>query len=214
MSPATAHRAERTGTPSGLIRLVADGLTGNDFKVGPPERDDEHCLSIDIPAGHCALTVEDWGSVVLDWDPAAGSAVDPLELADLASALLTGRPGPGRWEGNSSDRPNLTLKGRVGRELQARGLHVELEVYPDDEIFEAGTVIVASAPSTCLDAEVRLDDYGRLGWERDYGTEEAAIRPEPDSAAWLADPVKVAGDIVAAVTLALSHGLPSQADQQ
>jgi hypothetical protein len=214
MSQATAHSAERTGTPGGLMRLVAEGLTGNDFKVGPPERDDERCLSIDIPAAHCALTVEDWGSVVLDWDPAAGSAVDPLELADLASALLTGRPGPGRWEGDSGDRTNLTLKGRVGRELQARGLHVELEVYPDDEAFEAGTEIVASAPSACLDAEVRVDDHGRLGWERDYGTEEAAICPELDNATWLADPGKVASDIVAAVTLALSHGLPSHAGQQ
>ncbi|HEY2577311.1 MAG TPA: hypothetical protein VGI74_13480 [Streptosporangiaceae bacterium] len=214
MRQASVHIAEKTDTPGELMRLVAGGLAGNGYEASLPECDDGRCLSIASPAAQCALTVDDWGSVVLEWNPVAGSAVDPLEVADLASALLTGRAGLGQWESDGDSRPDLTLKGRVGRELRARGLQAELEVYPDEMAFEAHIEIVASDPGTDPDAEVRVADDGWLSWERDYGAEEAAICWEPGRATWIADPGKVAGDIVAAVTLALSHGLPSQADQQ
>jgi hypothetical protein len=196
------------------MHLVADGLAGNGFEVGLPECGDGGCLSIASPAARCALTVDDWGSVVLDWNPVAGSAVDPLELAEVASALLTGRAALSRWQGDCGGRADLTLKGRVGRELQARGLQVELEVYPDELAFDAHTEIVATAPGTGPDAEVRVSDDGRLSWECDYATAEAAVCREPDHTTWIADPGKVADDIVAAVTVALSQGLPGPAGRR
>jgi hypothetical protein len=169
---------------------------------------------IACPVARCALTVEDWGSVTWEWSPAAGNAVDPLGLADVACALLTGCAGLSRWQSDGGGRADLTVKGRVGRELQARGLQVALEVYPDELSFEAHAAIVASAPGTGQAAEVRVTDDGWLSWERDCAAEEAAICWQPDHTAWIADPGKVAGDIVAAVTLALSQSLPSQAGRQ
>jgi hypothetical protein len=206
-----AQATETAGEHGVLMHLVADGLAGKGYEVGLPEFDDERRLSVASPVARCALTVEDSGAVVCDWKPAAGSAIDPLALADLTSALLTGqagRAGQARWESDDADRADLTLKGRVGRELQARGLRVGLEVYPDELAFEAHTAIVASAPDDDEDAEVRVTDDGRLSWERDYAQAPAAGW-EPECTTWITDPAKVADEIVTAVTLALSQPLPS-----
>src|SRR5579863_2282700 len=193
MSQASAHGADNPGV---LMHLVAGGLAGNGFELGLPESGDGRLLSIATPAAQCALAVEDSGSVAFDWNPVAGSAVDPLALADVSSALLTGQAGQSRWESDCGERSDLTLKGRVGRELQARGLRVGLEVYPDELSFEAHTAIVATAPGTSLDAEVRVSDDGQLNWQRDYGAQAAAISWE-ECTTWIADPGKVAADIVA-----------------
>src|ERR1700735_126625 len=112
--------AKTTGPPGALMRLVADGLGGNGVMVSRPGSRDGSRLSIACPAARCALTVEDWGSVIWEWSPAAGHAVDPLRLAGLACALLTGRVGLSRWESDGAGRADLTAKGRVGRELRER----------------------------------------------------------------------------------------------
>jgi hypothetical protein len=215
MSDQDAPQTARPGRarPGELMHLVAGGLAGNGYEAGLPDSDDGRRLSITGPAARCALAVEDCGSVALDWNPVAGKAVDPLELAGVACALLTGRAGLPGWHGDGGSRADLTLKGRVGRELQARGLRVGLEVYPDELSFEAVTAIVVTVPGTGLDGEVRVSDDGRLSWERDYGA-EAAVSSWDECAAWIADPGKVAADIVAAITLALSLGLPSPAGRQ
>jgi hypothetical protein len=205
--------APKAAPPGVLMHLVAEGLTGNGYEVSRPGGEDGRCLSVTSPAARCALTVDDWGCVTCEWTLAAGSVVDPLELADLAYALLTGRLGLGRWDSDGGGRADLTLKGRVGRELQARGVRAELEVYPDELAFEASAAIVATAPGTGLEAEVRVTDDGWLFWERDYAEEEAAASEEYYLTG-ITDPGKVAADIVAAVTLALSLGLPSQASQR
>jgi hypothetical protein len=95
---------EMTDTPGALMHLVADGLAGNGFTVSRPESRDGRRLSITCPAARCVLTVEDWGSVTWEWSPAAGNAIDPLGLADLACALLTGRMGLSRWESDGGGR--------------------------------------------------------------------------------------------------------------
>jgi hypothetical protein len=212
MSQASTHVADTADTPGALMHLVAAGLTGNGFRVGLPQPGAGRRLSIACPAARCILTVEDWGAVVAEWSPAASSVIDPLELADLASALLTGRAGLARWQDDCRDRTDLSLKAKVGRELRARGLLAGLEVWPDELSFEAHTAVVATAPGT--DAEVRVTDDGWLSWERDYAAEEAACRWQPECATWIADPGKVAADVIAAVTLALSQNLPGQAGQR
>jgi hypothetical protein len=193
------------GQPGELMHLVADGLVGNGFPVGLPEFDDGRRLSITSPVARCALSVEDCGAVVCDWNPVAGSSVDPLDLAHVASALLTGREGQTGWVGDGR-RSDLTLKGKVGQELRARGLRVDLEVYPDDMSLEAHTAIVASAPEGSGDGQVRVSDDGRMSWERDYGAALADMDPDPDCTAGILSLGEVAAGIVAALTLALSQG--------
>jgi hypothetical protein len=196
--------------PGELMHRVADGLARNGFSIGFPECHDSRRLVITCPAAHCTLTVEGFGLVAWEWHPAAAGSTDPQQLADVASTLLTGQGGPGPRRGDGCEQPGLTLKGKVGRELAARGLTVELEVYPDEVAFDAQTAIAITAPGG-KDAEVRVTDYGCLSWEYDSWAEAAALTWEPCSASQIADPQTLAEEIVAAVTQALAVASPGLA---
>jgi hypothetical protein len=145
------RRTERTGEmimacasvadrvqPGELMRLVAGGLASSGLEVRLPGPGHDRHLAIACPGpAQCALAVSDCGLVELDcWPPLSGQA-DPKQVADLATALLTGRAGDYPRQGTGYGRPDATLKGIVGLELAARGLDVELEVYEDKESFEA-----------------------------------------------------------------------------
>jgi hypothetical protein len=203
-SDSTVERAR----PGALMRLVADGLAGNGLDVRLPEGQDERRLAIAGQGGRCVLAVEDTGYVEWECRPAKGGEADPQEVADLAAVLLTGRPGGRPLQTGSQERPGLTLKGAVGRELQARGLAVTLEVYPDELGFEAITEIVATTPGAAVKEEVFISDDGGVAWHRDYWPEAVAIGWEPEYHWWIVDPAKLAGDIVAKVVQAIAQGLP------
>jgi hypothetical protein len=155
---------ESTAEPGRLRSLVRDGLAGRGLDVGQGE---DRLLVIAWPGARCELSVGDCGQAEWEYSPWPPATASPGLLADLATTLLTGRPGP---------FPRLaaegtTLKGTVGHELRARGLKVELAVYAAAAL-DAFAEIVATSPGAEGSAQVHVADDGDLTWIRDY---EAAI---------------------------------------
>jgi hypothetical protein len=189
-----------------LMGLVAEGLVSNDFSIGLPDCPEGRRLSIACPPARCTLMVADCGWVEWAWHPAS-STIDHRHLADLISTLLTGQvlgPGAGRrWRWR-----RRTLKARVSQELQARGLRVKLDLYPDED-FDVHAAIVVTAPG--IRGEVYLAEDGRyLSWSRDYWAELASATPEPGHAAGGSGLGELAGQIVASVTQAMTMALPGR----
>jgi hypothetical protein len=191
--------------PGELMRLVAGGLASNGFEIRPPESKDGCRLSVRFQGARCALSVSDWGDVEWECSPWASNAADPKRIADLATALLTGRAGEFPRRGEGYERPGITLKGIVGLELKARGLDVGLEVCKDEDCFDAQAGIVATNPGDEDDARVYVTDDGGVTWARDYWAEAATIIWEPEYCGWIADPGKVAASVVETITRAVSR---------
>ncbi|HEY2577670.1 MAG TPA: hypothetical protein VGI74_15290 [Streptosporangiaceae bacterium] len=196
--------------PGELMRLIAEGMTGKGLALRSPEPEHGGHLIIEDQGAWCTLLVDDTGNVELACSPAKGGKADPQEVADLAAVLLTGRAGGHPRQDEEPERSGLTLRGAVGRELRARGLKVALEVYPDELAFEAFTEISVTDPGASAESEVFISEDGGLTWERDYWPEAAVIGWEPAYHWWIADPVNLAGDIVARVVQAISQGLPGR----
>lgn len=194
--------ADRT-TPGDLLRLVMDAMTGSGFDVSSPEHAEGCRMAIAWPGAHCTLAIDDWGRAEWAYRPYSGA--DPKLAADLATTLLTDRPGPYPQLGRKYGEDGITFKGVVGLELQARGLDVRLEVYEDDEFFDACAAIVATHPGTDQDAEVRVTDDGCVTWAREYWAEAATIEFDPEFCGWITDPAAVAGSVVESVMRAMSY---------
>ena len=188
-APCTARRAR----PGELLSLVMDGLSGSGLDV----RRDEDCrLAIAWPGARCMLAVSDCGRA--EWEYCPGSPADPSLAADLATTLLTGRPGPFPRQAGSRERS--TFKGSVGRELTARGLKVGLAVYTDEAAFDAFAEIVATVPSGDEDAQVYVADDGGMTWIREY---QAGAAPLGPGSCQGSGPGSVAAAVVQAVTQAM-----------
>jgi hypothetical protein len=196
--------------PGGLLRLVADGLAGAGLDVRVPGDEDGCRLDIVLPGARCTLAVGDCGSAEWEYCPWSPGDADPDLTADLATALLTGRTGPQPRLGSGRQRENVTFKGIVGLELQARGLEVEMAVYCDETAFDTFAEIIATVPGPGDDGQVCVTDDGGLTWTRDYWA-ETAIASGPESCRQAADPASVAGSVVEAVTRAASLLCPAEA---
>jgi hypothetical protein len=201
--------ADDRAQPGDLMRLVADGLTASGLEVRLPEGEHRRRLTIGCPGARCALPVSDYGLVEWECRPQPGSDADPGQVADLATALLTGRTGDHPRRGDGYGKPGITLKGIVGLELEARGLDVELEVYEDKERFDARALIVVTNPAAGDAATVQVADDGCVTWSCYYGDEAAAMTAEPDSCGPVPGPAEVAAAVVVTVTTAMSQALPA-----
>jgi len=205
---ATLDDVSRT-KPGELMRLVAEGLTGNGFDVRPPEYEGGCRLSIGCQGARCTVAVTDWGDVEWEWCPWASSEADPKRIADTATALLTGQPQDYPHRGNGYGRDSLTFKGIVGLELRGRGFGVDLEVYEDTDCFDARAEIVVTHPDSGEDATVHVTDDGSVTWTRDYWAEAATIIWEPEFCGWITDPAKLASTVVTTITRAMSQLTPA-----
>ena len=148
------------------------------------------------PGARCALAVSDCGRA--EWEYCPGSPADPGLAADVATALLTGRPGPFPRLAGSPE--SATFKASVGRELTARGLKVGLAVYTDEAAFDAFAEIVATAPGGGEDAQVHVADDGGMTWIYEY---QAGAPPLVPGLCRDVDPGSMAAAVVQAVTQAM-----------
>lgn len=192
------------GQPGELIRLVADGLTVSGLDVRLTDPEGAARLDIICEAGQCRLSVNDWASAEWDYTPRSKDEADPALTAGLATALLTGSAGHYPHPAGGYRREGITFKGIVGRELRARGLDVGLEVYADEDYFDAHAEIIITNPGSRDDAQVRVTDEGCLTWTRDYWGQTATIVFEPDFCGWITNPADVAASVVATITQAMA----------
>ncbi len=152
--------------PGAAMRAVAGKLAAQGFDVRGPEWEDGRRLRItNLPGTTCEVTVEDSGFVTSEYLRAASKGADPDRLTALVMHLLTeGRaypPGQGTGTRNARTR----LQSVAGRELEANGLTVDLEVYPDHVSFEVGADIVVTSPAHPERGRVRIGDEPGLAWE-------------------------------------------------
>jgi hypothetical protein len=198
--------------PGELLRLVTDGLASSGLDVRPPGHKDSRCLAIAVPGAQCTLEVTDYGSVKWEYSPWPPDEADPDLTADLATILLTGRPGPFPRLGGGHRHQNITFKGIVGLELKARGLDVELAVYADEDHFDAFAEIIATAPGSGDDeAQACITDDGCLTWIREHWP-GADIVSGPDLCGWIANPATVAATVAQTVTRAMACLPPAARD--
>jgi hypothetical protein len=202
-----ASTAERT-RPGTLLRLVIDGLAGSGLAVTAPEHDDSSEVAIACAGAECELSVDDWGRVAWEYCPRPAGSADPQLIADLATALLAGQPGPFPRLAPACGQQGISFKAIVGLELRARGLEVALEVYEDEDYLDAHVEISVTAPGAADTAKVCVTDDGGLTWTRDYWAEVAITWGPGDLDGWIADPGAVARSVVMAVTRAMSRLRP------
>ena len=134
---------------------------------------------------------------------------DPKQVADMAATLLTGQVRDYPRLGDGYGHETVTFKGIVGLELKARGFDVGLEVYEDEDYFDARAEIVVTSPDSGGEATVHVTDDGSLTWTRDYWAEAATVIWEPHFCGRISDLEKVAGAVVATITAAMSHLAPA-----
>lgn len=197
--------------PGELMRMVAAGLAGCGFDVRLPEHEEERRLLVSSQDAECALTVGDWGETELEYSPRSAEDVDPARLADMASVLLTGRPGGAGHSGVGQRHGGLTLKGIVGLELRTRGMSVALDVCEDEANLDVYAEIVAVRPGSPDAGRVRVADSGSLTWQRDHWPADGTTCEEWDCPGEVPDPQVVALDIATTVADAMRRGIPAEA---
>jgi len=202
VSTPRASTAERT-RPGTLLRLVIDGLAGSGLAVTLPERDDSCDVAIACQDAECQLSVDDWGRVTWEYGPRPAGSADPGLTADLATALLTGQPGPYPRLAPAFGQRGITFKAAAGLELRARGLDVALAAYLDDDYLDAQVEVSVTAPGAADTARVCVTDDGALTWTRDYWAEVVIASGPGDAGRWIADPAAVARSVVAALATAM-----------
>ncbi len=173
----TTSRAHNRGEPGAAMRAVAAKLAAHGFHVCGPDWEEGRRLRItNLPGTTCEVTVEDSGFVTWEYWRGASKGTDPDRLASLAMHLLiAGRAYPPR-QGAATRNVNAGHQGIIGRELEANGLTVDLEVYADHVCFEVAAEIVVTNPAHPGRGRVRIGDEPGLTWECGY--QEGPSAPE------------------------------------
>jgi hypothetical protein len=159
------------------MRQVAEKLAAHGFEVCFPEGPESRCLTItNLPGATCDLTVEDSGAITWDYWRSVRTGADPGRVAALALRLLTD---------GSADLPPASsavvpagcgLPGIVGRELEAAGMDVHLDVFADKICFEVTAEVVVVNPARPERGRIRVGDEAGLVWEIGRG---GADRTDP-----------------------------------
>jgi hypothetical protein len=172
--------AAHDGEPGAAMRAVADKLAAHGFDVRGPGWAEGRCLRVtNLPGTTCDVTVEDDGFAVWEYWRGASKGADPDRLTGLVMRLLTGDSAGRPRAGAASRNFTAGLQGIVGRELRAKGLDVDLDVYADHASFEVVAEIVVTNPAHPERGQVRVGGEAGLMWESGYcgepGTDAAAI---------------------------------------
>ncbi len=182
------------GAPGAAMRVMAGKLAAQGFDVSGPEWEEGRRLRItNLPGTTCEVTVEDSGFITWEYLRRASKGADVGRLTGLALHLLIpGRPYPPR-PGGSARNDRTGLYGIVGRELEANGLTVDLEVYADHVSFEVAAEIVVADPAHPECGRVRISDEPGLAWE--CGLQEHPV-----------DPAAIADAILTVLTADIADG--------
>jgi hypothetical protein len=187
----TTSRAHDRGGPGAAMRAVADRLAAHGFDVRGPDWEEGRRLTItNLPGITCEVTVEDNGFVTWEYWRGASKGTDPDRLAGLAMHLLTAdRAGLAR-QGTGTRDVRAGLQGIIGRELEANGLAVDLEVYADHVSFEVAAEIVVTNPAHPERGRVRIGDEPGLTWECGYQEDPSDTEAIADTITTLAHDIE------------------------
>jgi hypothetical protein len=196
------------------MRLVGRELTGRGFDVRYPEREEARHLTLTSGTGtRSALSVMDSGVTQWECPGPEDREPDSRQITDMVTGLLTGHSPDHEDPGQAYSGEDLTLKGIVGIELRARGLHVELDVYADNEFLDVDAQIVVTSPPAGTDAQIRVSDDGAVRWNRRYTSPEyASITWEPDYLVTLRHE-KIALDVAQKIAQATLMPAPGHRDR-
>jgi hypothetical protein len=165
MNQFSSNVAERECVPGELMRMVADGLTAHGFEVRIPVRGDERRLTItSLKDTRCAIIVEDWGEVELEYRPPPGHDTDPALITRLVKNLLASSSEECQRTAGVPHVPGLSLIGIVGREARAAGLEAELDVCQDRDYFEVSAEIIVTNPRCHRRGQIRVSGDGGIRW--------------------------------------------------
>jgi hypothetical protein len=154
------------------------------------------------------LDVDDDTSVHLSIRPWARHTSNPLWIAGIAAALLTGVSEPLEPHPAAPSARVLGIKGAAGMHLRHHGFPVELNVCADNRTLELTADVSATTADYDTDEAadpgiVFISDDGTVYYEHTFGQSTARLTAG-DPAAPLPGPSAVARDIAATVTAALN----------
>jgi hypothetical protein len=163
-------------SPGAAMRLVAGRLMAQGFEVrGPEWAEGRRMQVINLREATCEVTVEDSGLTIWEYLRPASKGADLDRLTALVTHLLTeGHAYPPR-HGSAGRTVRAGLQSAVGRDLEANGLMVDLEVYADHHSFEVASEIVVTSPAHPERGRVHITDDPGLTWE--CGFQEHPVDP-------------------------------------
>lgn len=166
------------------IRAMAGLLTERGFDVRRPDRAIGYCLTVaNAKRARCQIDVDDNDRLGWEYISCSREAAEPSEISDVVLGILCG-DSPGSDESYDHLHRGVTLKGAVGREMQARGLDVKLNTYEDETFFEAVADIEITNPARPERGFVFVADDGIVQWELlEYQSEAEAMAAVADTTA-------------------------------
>ncbi|HEX7662049.1 MAG TPA: hypothetical protein VF444_21495 [Pseudonocardiaceae bacterium] len=181
-----------TEPPHGkLAHLTAECLASKGLRVSELDSSEPHGATLVIPlrGARCRLFVTDDADVELDWTPLDADTKDPLRVADHVAGLLSADPAV-RDPNAATPSSSIHFKGVVGRDLEARGFHVELNIYRDEAFFDVTVDIEVTEFDGAETGKAYVDDDGSFIWLADFWDEDV---PVPEMARAIAGTVARAG---------------------
>jgi hypothetical protein len=169
-----AH-ANRECEDGAAMRMVAEMLTTSGVDIRMPKYADGRRLNIvNAQRARSEITVEE-GYVLWDYWPWSGPHTDPADITGLVVHLVGA--GQQRTVAPVGSQWHLKLKSIVGRDLDARGLHVALEVFEDFVAYDVAADISVTNPGRPERGRVCVSDEGSVMWEYRYdmSTETRAV---------------------------------------
>ncbi|HEX7659037.1 MAG TPA: hypothetical protein VF444_06105 [Pseudonocardiaceae bacterium] len=167
------QRAEAEPQHGELAHLTAECLAAAGLRLNELTTSDPNGIPfvVEYRGARCRLYIADNADVELEWAPLDADVADPLRVADHVAGLLSADPvARDPNAGNGSSR--ITFKGAVGRDLEARGFHVQLNIYQDETFFDVTVDIVVTQPDGDETSRVYVDDDGGFMWVANFWDED------------------------------------------
>lgn len=187
---ADRHGDVGNGQESGTaIRAMARMLAERGFDICLPHRAISFCLTVaGAKGGRCQIDIDDNDRLGWEYISGRGDAAEPAEIAEVVLRLLC-KDNPGSDGSYEHLHKAATLKGAVGREMQARGLAVKLNTYEDDVYFDACADVEITNPARPERGLVFVADDGIVKWEfPEYASETEVMAAVADLTAQMLIP--------------------------
>jgi hypothetical protein len=162
------------------MRVMAEMLAKRGLDVYSPEREEARLLTVaNATQARCEIGVQDNGRVLWHYFPWAGADTEPAEISGMVLRMLDADTGDSAGQ-YAHFHKGATLKGAVAREIKARGMDADMEVYEDELFYDVVAEVVLTNPAKPERGLVRVTDDGAILWECDHGE-------KPERAAAIAD---------------------------